>query len=99
MAGKQNKSPSAISKGTLDMASPLKFSMFSACVLVLCVVVAAQYGDGGSSYGSGMPEQMPGMPMGPAPQSSAAPRKLTYPAIITILLPFMLTFLVAKERI
>ncbi|RDX57969.1 hypothetical protein CR513_62752, partial [Mucuna pruriens] len=75
------------------MASPLKFSMFSACVLVLCVVVAAQYGDGGSSYDSDMPSNMPGMSMGPAPQSSASPRTLTYPTIITILLPFMLTFL------
>jgi len=69
--------------------------MFSACVLVLCVVVAAQYGDsGGSSYGS----DMPNMVMGPAP-TSASPRTLTYPAILTIILPCVLTFLAAKERI
>lgn len=82
---------------TLDMASQLKFFMFSACVLVLFVMVAAQYGDGGSN-GSNMPNDMPGMNMGPAPQSSAPPRSLTYPAIIAILLP-MFTFLVAKEKI
>ncbi|KAK7367934.1 hypothetical protein VNO80_09954 [Phaseolus coccineus] len=76
------------------MASSLKFCMFSACVLVVCVVVAAQYGDGGSSYGS----DMPNMVMGPAP-TSASPRTLTYPAILTIILPCVLTFLATKERI
>ncbi|KAG5050667.1 hypothetical protein JHK87_002865 [Glycine soja] len=74
------------------MASPLKFTVFSACVLVLFVVVTAQYGNGGN-YGSDMPKDMP---MGPAPHSNAS---LTYPAIITILFPFMLAFLAAKERI
>ncbi|KAG5059317.1 hypothetical protein AAZX31_01G034500 [Glycine max] len=73
------------------MASPLKFTVFSACVLVLCVVVAAQYD--GPGNGSDMPKDMP---MGPAPHSNAS---LTCPAIITILLPFMLAFLAAKERI
>jgi len=71
--------------------------MFSACVLVLCVVVAAQYGDG-SSYGSDMPNNMPNMAMGPSP-TSASPRTLTFHAILTIILPFVLTFLAAKERI
>lgn len=68
------------------MASPLKFTMLAACLLVLVVVAAAQYG-GGSDYGS-------------ANAPSASPRSLSYPAPIIILLPFMLTFLVAaKQRI
>ncbi|KAK7309521.1 hypothetical protein RJT34_06320 [Clitoria ternatea] len=71
------------------MASPIKFTLFSACVLVFFVVVAAQYGGGDASD---MPKDMP---MGPAPHTSASPR--SYPAIITILLPFMLTFLGAKH--
>ncbi|KAJ1389899.1 putative transmembrane protein [Sesbania bispinosa] len=68
------------------MASSLKFSMLTACVLVLIVVAAAQYG-GGPDYDS-------------APSPSASPRSLSYPALIIMLLPFMLTtFLLAKQRI
>ncbi|KAK7407282.1 hypothetical protein VNO78_09070 [Psophocarpus tetragonolobus] len=77
-------------------SAPLKFTVFSACVLILCVVVAAQYGEGGS-YGSDMPSNMPGMQMGPAPPPNASPKSLSYPAIITILLPFVLTFLAAND--
>ncbi|CAJ1931571.1 unnamed protein product [Sphenostylis stenocarpa] len=55
------------------MAPSLKFSIFSACVLVLCVVVAAQYGDdGGSGYGS----DMPNMNMGPSTQHSSSKEAL-----------------------
>lgn len=70
--------------------------MFSACVLILVVVVAAQYGDSGSGSDSSMPNNMPGMVMGPAQPPSASPRSLSYPALIIGFLPFMLTFLVAK---
>ncbi|KAL2349360.1 hypothetical protein Fmac_003360 [Flemingia macrophylla] len=76
------------------MASPRKFSVFSVCVLVLFVVVAAQYGDPSNDK-----PNMSGMHNGPgpAPSSSADPRSIT---LIAILLPFMLTFLVvAKARI
>lgn len=75
-------------------SSPLRFTMFIACVLVLIVVAAA-------GYDSGMPNNMAGMQMGPAPAPapSASPRSLSYSAGIIIFLPLMLTFLVAKQRI
>ncbi|KAK7307194.1 hypothetical protein VNO77_40025 [Canavalia gladiata] len=75
------------------MASPMKLTLFSACILIFVVVVGAQYGgDSGSNSGS----DMPGMNMGPAPHSFASP---ITPAVITIILSFMLTFLVANERV
>lgn len=63
------------------MASPLKFIVFVACLLVLVVVAAAQYG-GGSDYDANAP--------------SASPRSLSYPIAIIVLLPFMLAFLATK---
>lgn len=79
------------------MASRVKFTMFAACFVVLVVVVTAQYERDESS----MPNNMPGMVMGPAPAPtpSSSRRSLSYPAVITSLLPIMLTFLVARERI
>lgn len=79
----------------------VKFSMLVACVSVMVVVAAAQYGDGGGyNYDSDMPNNMPGMAMGPgAPPPSASPRSLSYPAAIIIFLPFLLTLLAAKQRI
>ena len=76
------------------MASQVKFTMLAACVLVLVAVVAAQYGGDGS--GSDMPSNMP---MGPAAPPSGSSRSFSYPAVITVLLPLILTFLAAKERI
>ncbi|KAJ1389900.1 putative transmembrane protein [Sesbania bispinosa] len=76
------------------MASPFKFTMLAACLLILVVVAAGQYGGDGSG--------MPGMAMGPAPGApppSASPRSLSYSAGIIIFLPLMLTFLVAKQSI
>lgn len=78
------------------MASSLKLYLFSACVLVVCMVVAGQYGEGDSN--SGMPN-MPNMADGPAPHTSASPTTLNYSAILTVILPFVLTFLAAKETI
>ncbi|KOM45581.1 hypothetical protein LR48_Vigan06g088700 [Vigna angularis] len=80
------------------MASSLKLYLFSACVLVVCMVVAAQYEEGDGSSNSGMPN-MPNMADGPAPHTSASPTTLTYSAILTVILPFLLTFLAAKDRI
>jgi len=78
------------------MASPVKFSMVIACVLVLVMVVAAQ--NNGEDGIVKMSNDMPGMVMAPAPtpKSSASPPTLTYSAAILIFLPFMISFVVAK---
>lgn len=80
------------------MASPMKFSMLIACILVLIMVVAAQ--NNGEDTVDRLSNDMPGMWMGsapaPTPQSSASSPVLTCSAAILVFLPFMISFVVAK---
>lgn len=67
------------------MGSPLKFTVFLICFVVAVAVAAAQYGSGSDYDNANAP--------------SASPRSLSYPAAIIVLLPFILTFLAAKESV